>query len=125
MLIGTTIVPILTLTSCSTISQYCPPITTGDETNPFINGFNHSGNDFSLLDPYLQHARDKSGASIDPSIKNYLPSKYLYTSAYDNSFKLAINKFLLAINLLYDFYVIQQHATRREVILLDWQHHLN
>lgn len=93
MLIGTTIVPILTLTSCSTISQYCPPITTGDETNPFINGFNHSGNDFSLLDPYLQHARDKSGASIDPSIKNYLPSKYLYTSAYDNSFKLTINKF--------------------------------
>ena len=96
VLICTTIAPILTLTSCSTISQYCPPITTGDEANPFANGFKHSGtagSDFSLLDPYLQHARDKGGTSIDPSIQNYLPSRYLYTSAFDNSFKLTIDKF--------------------------------
>lgn len=96
MLIGTIIVPILTLTSCSTISQYCPPITTGDDINPFDKGFANSGSNFSLLDPYLQHARDKSNHPIDSqltNIQNYLPSKYLYTSAYDNSFKLTINKF--------------------------------
>lgn len=96
VLICTTIAPILTLTSCSTISQYCPPIITGDQNNPFQNGYDHSGAYFSLLDPYLQHARDKDNISIDSSlinIQNYLPSRYLYTSAFDNSFKLTINKF--------------------------------
>ena len=41
VLICTTIAPILTLTSCSTISQYCPPIITGDQNNPFQNGYDH------------------------------------------------------------------------------------
>lgn len=92
LLIGTIIVPILTLTSCSTISQYCPPITTGNDINPFKKGFDNSGSDLNLLDPYLEHARDKNNNAVDSSIQNYLPSRYLYTSAYDNSFKLTINK---------------------------------
>ena len=95
LLICTTITPIFSLASCSTISQYCIPILTN--SNPLENGFKHSGDDFELIDPYLSFARDKDNNNpLDKElidIYNYLSSKYIYTSGFDNSFKLGINKF--------------------------------
>lgn len=94
LLTCTTITPIISLTSCSTISQYCVPILTN--LNPFENGFNNSNDNFELIDPYLTYARDKNDNPLDKELTNifsYLPTKYIYTSAFDNSFKLGINKF--------------------------------
>ena len=103
LLIGATIFPSLTLTSCSTISQYYLPVLTkgtNDDPSinisPFENGFKNSSENFSLIDPYLSNARDKDGFKLSEdlaNIKNYLPNRFLYTSAFDNSFKLGISKF--------------------------------
>jgi len=103
LLIGATIFPSLTLTSCSTISQYYLPVLTkgtNDDPSinisPFENGFKNSSKNFNLIDPYLSNARDKDGFKLSEdlaNIKNYLPNRFLYTSAFDNSFKLGISKF--------------------------------
>ncbi len=103
LLICATIFPSLTLTSCSTISQYYLPVitkgTSDDPTidiSPFAYGFINSSEDFDLIDPYLSNARDKNNIKLSEDladITGYLPNKFLYTSAFDNSFKLGISKF--------------------------------
>ncbi|MBQ6954460.1 MAG: hypothetical protein IJP83_00055 [Mycoplasma sp.] len=86
LLIGVIVIPSITLTSCSTISQYYLPVVVN--SNPLDGGFVNSGSEFNLIDPYLDHARDinNNSEAIDDNVANYLPTNYLYTSAYDNSF---------------------------------------
>ena len=85
LLIGVIVIPSITLTSCSTISQYYLPVVIN--SNPLQGGFVNSGSEFNLIDPYLDHARDMNNITLDDTdVANYLPTNYLYTSAYDNSF---------------------------------------
>lgn len=92
LLIGVIVIPSITLTSCSTISQYHLPVVVN--LNPLQGGFANSGTEFKLIDPYLNHARDKDNNPIAPdntNIANYLPTNYLYTSAYNNSFETTLS----------------------------------
>ena len=92
LLIGAIIIPSVTLTSCSTISQYYLPVVIN--SNPLQGGFSNSGTEFKLIDPYLNHSRDKDNNPItsnDTNIANYLPSNYLYTSTYNNSFETTLS----------------------------------
>ena len=94
LLIGAIIIPSVTLTSCSTISQYYLPVVTN--LNPLQGGFSNSGAEFVLNDPYLSHARDKDNNPFGPvytNAANYLPTNFLYTSSYDNSFATSISGF--------------------------------
>jgi hypothetical protein len=87
LLIGVIVIPSITLTSCSTISQYYLPVVVN--SNPLHGGFVNSGSEFNLIDPYLDYARDMNNKPIAPDdtdVANYLPTNYLYTSAYNNSF---------------------------------------
>jgi hypothetical protein len=87
LLIGVIVIPSITLTSCSTVSQYYLPVVVN--SNPLDRGFKNSGSKFNLIDPYLNHARDMNNKPIAPNdtdVYNYLPTNYLYTSAYNNSF---------------------------------------
>lgn len=73
------LLPTLSLTSCSTISQYLIPIATN---NPFSN--------IQLIDQYAKHGRYGDDATdIIPTDKQYIhiPTGYIYTSGFNNSYQ--------------------------------------
>ncbi len=82
------ILPSTILTSCSTISQYFIPVLTSN--NPFSsdgtgNEINFYSSSSPLIDPYFENGEFSDGSSLNHS-NAIVPSSYIYTTAYDNSF---------------------------------------
>jgi len=67
-LVGCLLIPTISLTSCSTISQYYYPVTIG-------NGISGSN-----LDPYKNFRDEVNNDINNQNINQYLPSNYIYTT---------------------------------------------
>lgn len=77
--------PTLTLTSCSTISQYIIPVSTS--CNPYANSK-------AVSDPYIKYGKyetSKSAIVGKDNVIDYLPKSYIYTSTYNNTFTSVIS----------------------------------
>lgn len=79
-LLGTSLLlPTITLTSCSTVSQYLIPVAT---KNPFGS--------INLNDPYAAKGRYDDTTSVS-STNVHLPSSYIYTSSYNTSYQASVS----------------------------------
>lgn len=86
------ILPVTTLTACSTVSQYLVPVITNN--NPFVPNASDQSHNIQtsdgnyLTDPYFASGKFVSGdtSTAIGSTNAIAPSTYIYTSAFDNSF---------------------------------------